>query len=69
MLQLNSAHKTSFPWRRVFFILYFLVTSRIAQHPTVCDVVILLFSIGGFLSLLVTTPDFSLDLACTYTIF
>ena len=55
-----------YPWRRVLFISYFLVTSRIAQYPAVCDVVIPLFSIGAFLSLVIC-PDFSLDLACAYS--
>ena len=32
-------------------LLYFLGTSRIAQYPAVCDVVMPLFSISGFLSL------------------
>ena len=58
-----------FPWPRVLFILYFLVTSRVAQSPAACDVVIPLFSIGCFLSLLVISPDFSLDLACAYSTF
>ena len=56
-----------FPWRRVLFILYFLVTSRIAQSPAARDVVIPLLSVGGFLSLLVISPDFSLVLACAYS--
>ena len=43
--------------------------SRISQYPAACDVVIPLFLIGGFLSLLVTSPDFSLDLACAYSTF
>ena len=45
------------------------MTSRIAQSPAACDVVIPLFSIGGFLSLLVISPDFSLDLARAYSTF
>ena len=58
-----------FPWRRFLFILYFVVTSRVAQSPAACDVAIPLFSIGGFLSLLVISPDFSLDLARAYSTF
>ena len=45
------------------------MTSRVAQSPSACDVVIPLFSIGGFLTLLVISPDFSLDLACAYSTF
>ena len=45
------------------------MTSRIAQTPAACGVVIPLFSIGGFLSLLVISPDFSLDLARAYSTF
>ena len=69
MPHFNSARKTSFPWRRVLFMLYFLVTSRVAQSPAACDVVIPLFSISDFLSLLVISPDFSLDLAYAYSTF
>ena len=45
------------------------MTSRIAQSPAACDVVIPLFSIGDFLSLLVISPDFFLDLAYAYSTF
>ena len=43
--------------------------SRVAQSPAACDVVIPLFSIGGFLSFLVISPEFSLDLARAYSTF
>ena len=45
------------------------MTSSVAQSPAASDVVIPLFSIDGFLSLLVTSPDFSLDLARAYCTF
>ena len=45
------------------------MTSRVAQSPAACDVVIPLFSIGGFLSLLVISPNFSVDLARAYRTF
>ena len=53
----------------MFHYIIFLVTSCVAQSPAACDVVIPLFSIGGFLSLLLISPDFSLDLAYAYSTF
>ena len=69
MPHLNFAHKTSFPLAACpFYIIFFGDVTHCAVSRSVWRSMPL-FSIGGFLSLLVISPNFSLDLARAYGTF